>query len=246
MVVKIKEIRSQMAVALVCILLGFLITYQIKLINKNDKMANVKDKGSSPEYIIEIENLKKDIGEIEKKNTGLMDEIKKYENMATSVDQSSKNIKSQLDETRLLLGLVDVQGQGVVITITPKSSIFAKNNVESFITDIHLLEIVNELKVRGAEAISINDKRIAIRTGIKSSSNNSYILVNDEKISPREKIEIRAIGQKDKFKGIQEYVKGIDFNMLTGYEIKVEESDAVKVAKYNKYPAAGYITLSNK
>jgi uncharacterized protein YlxW (UPF0749 family) len=242
---KIKGIRAQVAVALVCILLGFLITYQIKLLNKNDKMANSKDKGSSGEHINEIENLKKDIVENEKKNTELMNQIKKYENMATNADQSSKFVKDQLDETRVLLGLVDVQGQGIVITLTPKSSIFAKSNQEVFIMDIHLLQILNELRARGAEAVAINDKRIANTSGIKSSSNNSYILVNDEKVSPRAKIEILAIGQKSKFKGMQEFVKGLDFNIPTGYEIKVEESDSIKMPKYNKSHSPGYFTAVN-
>lgn len=242
---KIKGIRSQVAVGLVCILLGFLITYQIKLLNKNDKVANTKDKGSSAEYISEIENLKKGIVESEKKNTELMNQIKKYENMATNVDQASKGVKEQLDETRVLLGLVDVQGQGVAISLTPKSSIFAKSNQDIFVMDIHLLAIVNELKVRGAEAIAINDKRIANTSGIKSSSNNSYILVNDEKVSPRAKIEILAIGQKSKFRGIQEFVKGLDFNIPTGYEIKVEESDSIKMPKHNKSHSPGYFTAVN-
>jgi uncharacterized protein YlxW (UPF0749 family) len=243
--VKVKGVKAQIAVAMVCILLGFLITYQIKLLNKSDKLGNIKDKGNTAAYAAEIESLKKEIVEIEKKNNGLLDSIKKYENMATSVDQSSKVVKDQLDSTRVLLGLVDVQGQGAIITLAPKSSIFMKNNQDSFIMDIHLLAIVNELKVRGAEAIAINDKRITNQSGIKSSSNNSYILVNDEKVSPRDKVEIRVIGQKANLKGLQEFIRGLDFNILTSYEIKLEELDSVKISKYSKSFISGHFTKVN-
>lgn len=229
-----KGAKAQIAVAMVCILLGFLITYQIKLLNKNDKLTNIKSQGNTAEYAAEIDRLKKEIVEIEKTNNGLMDNIKKYENMATVVDQSSKGIKDQLDQTRVLLGLIDVQGPGVTITLSPKSSIFSKNSQDYSIMDVHLLAIVNELKVKGAEAIAINDKRIANQSGIKSSSNNSYILINDEKVSPRAKIEIRAIGQKSNFKGIQEFIKGLHFNISAGYEIKIDESDSIKIPKYSK------------
>lgn len=240
-----KGIKAQIAVALVCILLGFLITYQIKLLNKNDKIANVKDQGNTAEYVAEIERLKKEIDKIEKENNGLMDNIKAYENMAKNVDYSSKLVKDQLDHTRVLLGLVDVQGPGVLITISPKNSLFMKNDLQYFIMDNHLMAIVNELKVREAEAISINDKRIVNQSGIKSSSNNSYILINNEKVSPRAKIEIRAIGQKANFTGMQEFIKGLDFNIVTGYEIKIEEMSSIKLPKYNKSHIAGHFTVEN-
>ena len=82
-----------------------------------------------------------------------------------------------------MLGTTDIKGQGVKITIsddnlTNKPNSFIDSN-KMVATDIDLLEIVNELKNAGAEAIEVNGQRIISNTSICYDGN--IILINGKK-----------------------------------------------------------------
>lgn len=225
---------SQVAVAIVCALLGFLLTYQFRLLNTQEK--NLKSNNySQAEITTQIEQLKKEKEEYEKKNNELLSQLKKYEDAATNTNDVTKELKTQLDNTRLLLGTVDVEGQGVTIYLTPKNNVFSSNNATTYLTDNELVFIINELNFSGAEAISVNDKRVTVQTGIKSSSNNSYILMNvDDKISPRERIVIKAIGDKNLLNNALNFPGALQFQNLEYYDIDIKPVDKIKISKFNK------------
>lgn len=134
----------------------------------------------------------------------------------------------------MIIGTEDVVGPGIVLNLTPKSQVFS--NDMHYLTDTELVYIINELNFSGAEAISINDKRISLQTGIKSSSNNNYILINDERISPKEKIVIKAIGDKTNLYSALTFNGALDFQALSSYDKKYEKVDEIKILKYNKIP----------
>jgi uncharacterized protein YlxW (UPF0749 family) len=242
-----KKLKLQIAVAIVFMLMGFLVTYQFKIINKKEKPENV-DKAGKAEILAQIEKLKSYIEDVESSNKKLAEEIKRYEDMATKTDNSTKLIKDQLDNSRIILGLMDVEGPGIIITLSPKSSIFTKNEPALLIMDVELLSIVNELRNKGAEAISVNGRRITSRSGIKSSSNNSYILVNDEKISPQDRIEIKAIGPRSRLIEVHSYIRELHFrelyiNVVASYDVKMTEDNSIKIPGYNKSYVSNYISL---
>ena len=169
-----------------------------------------------------------------KKNEEVMKQIKQYEDAATSNGDVTKGLKEQLDDTRLLIGSVDVVGEGITLTLTPKSNIFSTNLTAQYLRDEELIYIVNELSYSGAEAIAINDKRVTLQTGIKSSSGNSQILINDERISPRDKIVIKAIGNKENLIQGLNFPGALDFQALQYYDKKIEESSKLEIPKFGK------------
>lgn len=242
-----KKIVSQIIVGAVCILLGFMLTYQFKLLSADEKEFKAGNKyTNSTEITSEIEQLKKQKGEIEKKNNDLLAQLKKYETAATDQSELTKEIKKQLDDSRILLGITEVQGPGIIVYLTPKNSAFASGTAGFYATDEELVYMVNELNFAGSEAISINDKRITSQSGIKSSSNNSTIKVNNEDISPRERIVIKAIGDKVKLDSALNFPGALDFKNLDAYEIKIEKSDTIKIPKFSKAYKAEYVKPVNK
>ena len=75
----------------------------------------------------------------------------------------------------------------------PDDSFFSINTSSYLVHDGNLVAIINELKSAGAEAISINNKRITSSTAITCAGN--VIQINGEKVgSP---FIIKAIGSKD-------------------------------------------------
>ena len=126
-----KVSKSQIFIAIVCGLLGFLLSYQFKVLSKQNS-ANLSTYDQS-DIISEIETLRKEKEELVSTNSKLSDELKQLEEVASKDGDVGKEIKNQLDAARMHLGVVDVKGPGIVLTITPKTSIFnANSNTSGF------------------------------------------------------------------------------------------------------------------
>lgn len=223
-----RKSSQHVSVALVCGILGFMLTYQFKTLLKQDKLAT--NPNNSTDITVEIEQYKKEKDQLQAKVNDLQTKLNNYENAAAGSSETSKNLLKELDESRLLTGAVDVQGQGVIVYLTPNNSLFGTNNNDRLGAQ-DLVYLVNELKFAGAEAISINDIRVINSTGIRDAGN--YILANDERISPLSRITIKAIGNKGLLYSaldFQEVFK--DIRLVS--DVKYEKSDSIKIQKYNK------------
>ena len=189
-------------------------------------------------------------------NDSLMDDLLRWKEKCDNASEELKSAEDDLEATRKLsiqnnpesqekeaelsvnnmaLGLSDVEGQGIVITLTDNQGVTNENigfadDIRSYLVhDANLREIVRKLKVSGAEAISINNQRIVGDTAITCSGN--IIRVNGEKVgSP---FEIKAIGSKELLYGnITQIVErlnnsGIIVNMVKQDEIRINKYDGV-------------------
>jgi uncharacterized protein YlxW (UPF0749 family) len=225
-----KKLWSQISIGVICILLGFMVTYQFKMISKQSVVTDTNK--NSPEILIENEQLKKNKEELKKKIDELDIKVKEYENVARGRDEQSELIYKDLEETRILTGGTEVGGKGIIIYITPKSNIFGSNNESQRIDDKDLVHIVNELNAADAEAISINDIRLTSRSGIRNAGN--AIIINDEKVSYNKRIIIKAIGRQDILEGAMSFSGAIPDNLVLSCDISTEKSDKVIIPKYNK------------
>lgn len=223
-----KNVKGQIGVALVCCILGFMLAYQFKALLKQDQNISAAKKTS--DITVEIEQYKKQKDVLEKKVNELELQVKDYEKNAANENETTKNLYKELQNTRALLGLTDVEGEGVNVYLTPDSSLFS-NNVGK-ITDRHLVYLVNELRFSGAEAISINDIRITDRSGIRNAG--EYIIINGaDRVSPSKRIVIKAIGDKNLL------YSGLSFPEVFGEfaricEVKFEKADNIKINKNNR------------
>lgn len=224
-----RKVKSQVSVAVVCSILGFMLAYQFKILMKQDKTFNFTNKNST-DVTVEIEQYKKQKQALEEKVNDLQSQIKKYESAAAGKSDATKNLLNELEDTRTLMGLTDVKGSGITIYLTPDTKLFG-TNMDDHITDKHLVYLANELKFAGAEAISIDDIRIVSKTGIRNAGN--YILINDEKISPSRRIVIKAIGDKNLLYSAMSFPEVFsDFKGLC--DVKFEKADDIDIKKYNK------------
>lgn len=225
-----KKLWSQISIGIICILLGFMITYQFKMISKQSIVTDTNK--NSPEILVENEQLNKTIEELKKKIDELDEKTKEYENVARGKDEQSELLYKQLEETRILTGGTEVEGQGLIIYITPKSNIFGSNSESQLIRDEDLLRIVNELSAADAEAISINDIRLTTRSGIRNAGN--AIMINDEKVSYNKRITIKAIGRSDILESAISFPEAIPPNLTLNCDVSIEKSNKIRIPKYNK------------
>ncbi|MBN9502495.1 MAG: DUF881 domain-containing protein [Armatimonadetes bacterium] len=130
----------------------------------------------------------------------------KLQNAMASQTSSTKALNDSLQEAKIIAGLTDLQGPGVVVELKdskkPASGIFPADLI---IHDIDVLKVVNELWNAGAEAVSVNNHRVVGGTSFRCVG--SVILVDDVKIASP--IVIRAIGNADTLKGAMELPEGV-------------------------------------
>ena len=111
--------------------------------------------------------------------------LKEYKSSLGTDDEAKELLEKELKQTNILLGLTDVKGKGIEVTLM--------DNEDEDIEAYDLLELVNELRLAGAEAISINGERIVAMSEIVDI-NYSFIVVNGNRISSP--YTVKAIGDQ--------------------------------------------------
>ena len=176
-----------------------------------------------------------------KKSEQQLEEIRQK---ATLNDTTAVNKEEEIKKDNTLLGLTDVTGKGIVITLkdnnsVKKSNISPLDNIELYLVHAgDLVEVVNALKNAGAEAISINGQRITNYTSIYCAGN--VVVVNGEKISSP--IEIKAIGSPELLYGSLTIPGGyLELMEETGVVVEVNKKENITINKYDRVINTNYI-----
>ena len=160
---------------------------------------------------------------------------KRLENVRQEASENTEGSAEKEEELRknnILIGLTDVTGEGVIVTlkdnpnVSPDSTILDPSMVIVHFSDI--LGIVNELKNAGAEAISINDQRIVSTTSITCEGN--VINVNGEKTSSPS--VIKAIGSSIYMNSALTRAGGTIEYLNQYIQVSVKPSNNITIKKY--------------
>ena len=147
-----------------------------------------------------------------------------------------QKLKGNVDEYKVIAGYTNVSGPGINIVLD--------SNLEENIAEIiegrkYLINLVNELKVFGAEVISINGNRLVGRSEIALAGN--HINVHGKPIAPP--YVIQAIGNVDRFKRYVDHgtiifelmeSNGIKSNIKFSNNIKIPASMKEKPMQFLK------------
>ncbi len=157
--------------------------------------------------------------------------LKEYNDKIQSNEEAKDLIENELVSAKEKFGLTDVSGDGVIITLTDKGDkIYEWKDI---------LELINELRAAGAEAISINNERIINMSDIIEVGSR-YIVVNKEKISSP--YVIKVIGDKVHLKSAVTIKNGYyDLKKKEEYSIDIQEKTNIKIEKYSKEINLKYI-----
>ncbi len=120
----------------------------------------------------------------------LRDEKTRLENSVATQTGSSKLLNQELQAAKEFACLTDVEGPGVVVTLRDSQKPVTEYVQDQIIHDGDVLRVVNELWNAGANAISVNNNRVAPTTAIRCVG--STILVNNTPVASP--IAVRAIG----------------------------------------------------
>lgn len=178
---KTDKIVMTITIGLVCIVLIAIMFAQFRTIEQTD-ITGIET-AREDELKTLVSTWKTKYEEIQEKLVDTRTKINEYKGKIETNQETSELLQKELEQTNLLVGKTNVIGDGIVVRL--------EDNSQRQIQASDLLELVNELRLAGAEAISINDKRIITTSEIVDVN---VIMVNEERIvSP---YIVKAIGDQ--------------------------------------------------
>lgn len=214
-------------ITLVCIISGFFLSFQLKVQANNNNTNPLSQKNTN--LVMIINDLEEEIKNQENIIEKIRNDLSGLENRP--IPGELQELQNQLKDARIVAGLTSVVGKGIVITIDDNKEGLKTNpndDPNKYIVHYeHILNIVSELRVGNAEAISINGQRLITSSEIRCVGN--VILINTTRIAPP--FEIKAIGSP---KHLAEIVTNgeLDIMQSLNYPITLQEADEIIIPAY--------------
>jgi len=229
--IKIDNFAMAIVMFLVCATLISIIFIQFKTIEETEitdieNMREAELRTTLSEWKTKYEEANEKLAQTNKT-------IKEYNEKIDKNEEASGLIDKELQQSNLVLGKTDVYGEGVVVTLSDNK------NEEIYAYD--LIELVNELRYAGAEAISINDIRVINTTEIVDL--NDYMSINVDGRRLSSPYVVKAIGNQTYLSSILNLKDSgfIDKYTNSGYTVKCENRKKVEILKYSNDMAIRYL-----
>ena len=133
----------------------------------------------------EVASWKEKYEEATKQLVDTQTKINEYYATMESNDEASLLLQQELEQANMKLGKLSVKGKGIIVTL--------EDSEIAQIDDYDIYKLINELRLAGAEAISVNGIRVTAYTDVKSIA-PGLIDMDDNRIhSP---YIIKAIGEQ--------------------------------------------------
>ncbi|MCI8700175.1 MAG: DUF881 domain-containing protein [Clostridia bacterium] len=222
---KKEKIIITITVGIVCLLLVMTMFMQFKVVNQTD-ITSIETMTES-ELRSERNEIREKYEQLAQQYSETLVKLKDYKDEYKTVEETRDILKKELYQLKTLLGTINVEGPGIIITIK-------EVNVENDrITYEDLLVIVNALKGAGAEAISINNHRIVTTSYISDIGvgNNTYININGERVLAP--YVIKAIGNQTYLESALFGSGGyVDELQKYGFDVEIERNNNTTIEAY--------------
>lgn len=174
-------LAGRVGVALVAALVGFLVVSQLRGQQRFTQRLETESEG----------DLARILASLNTESDQLREEIATLKLQLVTLETSSQRDESalaaareQLEALEVLAGTVPVHGPGVVLRITDPGRVLGFET---------MVDMVQELRDAGAEAIAVNGVRVGVRSAF--GEKGGAILLDDEPLQPP--YSVVAIGQAD-------------------------------------------------
>lgn len=227
--------KKQVAITLgiMCLILTFCIMIQLNTIE--DATNTVGQGGRDNRLRDEVLKWKERYDRTYSDLENAEKELENQRKTSTGADATSIEKQERLKELNTYLGLTDVTGKGIIITVqdNTESKIVTSRDL---VHDADLRGIISEIKNIGADAISVNGQRIVQSTVINCAG--AITQINDETVGAP--FVIKVIGDDFLHYNLLRPGSWIDNMIEDGINVEIKESDNITIKKYdgvltNKY-----------
>lgn len=214
------SIPTYLSIGISVFLLTIMITAQITTMNNSEAVLQGKRENELADSLVVLQ---REFDELKLKYDESQKIVEEYQTNSATNDTLIASMKNQIETLGLLSGTTDVQGEGIIITLEDGIT------SDALVHDSDVLTLVNELRLAGAEAISVNNQRIITTSAIRCVG--PVIQVNYQKVAAP--FEIKAIGNAQYLESALTIKNGV-VDVLKGYGLKVtltRQTD-VSIPKY--------------
>ena len=239
-----KKQTIAIVLGLVCLLLVMSICVQIKTVKSMQGTLKTSWNPNS-ELIDEVFSWQERYNNVYDKLEEAEKTLEDVRTEASAKNQEDTSAEKELKLNNALLGLTEVTGEGIVITLDDNRNENASDVAASkyLVHEEDLLQVVNELFNAGAEAIAINGQRIVGQSTIICDGN--IIRVNGERVTVPIKIE--AICSKTIVNTLirpDGYLQLMADEMV---EVKIDDTKSViKIPKYEGIYSYNYLARGDE
>ncbi len=223
--------RNILAIVLVSIFLGLILSIQFKTINKSIG-EGVLPTQRAQQLAVELKKAQSDKDAQSNRIEELESKIEQYEKGGVDNNVYAENLYKDAMKYRTLAGYVDLEGPGIVLEINDPPVDIQYGEGYSIVDELDLiLQIVSILNAADAEAISINDQRFTSFTEVVRAGN--HIEING--VSTSSPIIIKAIGNPDTLESALAIKRGIVWQLRNyDYIVHLIQDKNVSIPKYRK------------
>lgn len=184
-----KKSNPKIIITLFSVLLGIFLSVQMKMRVESYAPVTIK---SIQSIKAEIDLTTNEIAELEEIIKNKESELEILENISRDGENITDILSLDLIITKSNSGRTDVQGPGIIITMYDNmdSQIIGYDINDDIVHDVDILNILNDLRYAGAEAISINDQRVVSTSEIQC--NGPVMRINGKSLGTP--FVIKAIG----------------------------------------------------
>lgn len=220
--------RTQTRIALVVVSVAVGLLVGVQVATREDQSSRLA--AESPEDLTRIlADLNAEADQLARQVTDLRLKLIRYEDSATADDQALADARKSLADLQVLAGTTQVRGPGLAVTIgDPRLRV----GWEPF------LDLIQELRDAGAEAIAVNGVRVVASTWFGPGEGG--VAIDGQSIAPPYSIE--AIGSGD---ALREAL-GIPGGPVTliqaqpGVDVRIVEADRLRLPPLQGEPGFRY------
>lgn len=172
-------LRKSLGPALICLVLGLLVTLQMKT---QDKVAlTLRDTRVSEDMVAQLLS-------VTRERDRLRTELFRFQAEATE-HATVGRLQEELALELASAGVREVKGPGIVVVLADLSSSSARQ-----VSPIDVLLVLNELRAGGAEAIAINGKRVTDRLWVVRNRTGQGAALHINGLNASGPVSITAVG----------------------------------------------------
>lgn len=223
-----KNLASYVLVGIAAFVFTVIITAQLNTVGNTDIISEGMREA---ELLSELAKVREELEDLKEDYEERNQIVEEYKSNASTNDALIASMTTELKAASALAGLVDLKGEGVVITLYDSTSTSSDLSLEAgLVHDTDLVAVVTELKAAGAEAISINGQRIIATTPIRCVG--PTIQINSVKVAAP--YHIKAIGNAQYLESALNIRGGIVSNLRSyGITIEITRQSDIQIEKYD-------------
>lgn len=207
--------EASIFVFIASIIIGVLIALNINLSSASSNIQLTANEYSKA--VDERTKLRQEINALDDNNNQIIEKINEYTYSEQKNEKVIEDLKSQLSLYKMLSGYEDTKGSGIKIVIKDGDESEVSNSFYikwlKLLHDNDMINVINDLRASGAEAIAINGYRVYPYTSI--ICDNAFLRIDND-IQIPQPFEVEVIGEP---KVLQEFMTS-DSSYITGLKAR--------------------------